>query len=171
MNRLMTIAVAAVSALLLGIALSAANANAQSAKDVVGTWAIASADTVRPDGGRAPNYGSHPKGIVMFGANGRYAFILARSGQPKFASNNRMEGTPDENKAVVQGIGRALWQIHRQRGGQDHHVLHRDEYISELGWSGAEATVHSRRRRAQVQGGRRHGRRDGRGGVEADQVG
>ena len=36
--------------------------------------------------------------------NGRYILLTARSGQPKFASNNRMEGTPEEYKAVVQGM-------------------------------------------------------------------
>ena len=31
------------------------------------------------------------------------AFVLRALGLPKFASNNRTEGTPDENTAVVQG--------------------------------------------------------------------
>ena len=41
--------------------------------------------------------------IVMLDANGRYALIVTRSDHPKFASNNRMQGTPEENKAIVQG--------------------------------------------------------------------
>jgi hypothetical protein len=32
--------------------------------------------------------------------NGHY---ILRRGQAKFASNNRNEGTPEENKAIVQG--------------------------------------------------------------------
>jgi hypothetical protein len=76
---------------------------AQTAKDVVGAWDYVSAETVRPDGTKSPTFGPNPKGIVMFEANGHYALIVTRSGQPKFASNNRMQGTPDENKEIVQG--------------------------------------------------------------------
>src|SRR5215470_8684011 len=78
-------------------------AHAQGAKDVVCTWDYVSADTVSADGKRSPTFGPNPKGIVVFAANGHYALIVTRSGQPKFASNNRMEGTPEENKAIVQG--------------------------------------------------------------------
>jgi hypothetical protein len=76
---------------------------AQTPKDVVGAWDYVSAETVRPDGTKSPTFGPNPKGIVMFEANGHYALIVTRSGQPKFASNNRMQGTPDENKAIVEG--------------------------------------------------------------------
>ena len=45
---------------------------------------------------------SDPKGTMMVDANGRFS-ITVRSDLPKFASNNRMTGTPEENKAIVQG--------------------------------------------------------------------
>jgi hypothetical protein len=40
---------------------------------------------------------------LMVDANGRFSIMVMRSDLSKFASNNRMSGTPDENKAVVQG--------------------------------------------------------------------
>jgi hypothetical protein len=40
---------------------------------------------------------------VIFTENGRYSSQLMRSDRPKFASNNRAQGTPDENKATTQG--------------------------------------------------------------------
>jgi hypothetical protein len=92
--------------LLAGAVISAASSvpsYAQSAKDVVGTWDYVSAETVAPDGKRSPTFGPKPKGILIFEANGRYALIVTRSDQPKFASNNRLQGTPEENKAIVQG--------------------------------------------------------------------
>jgi len=49
-------------------------------------------------------YGPNPQGLASFNSNGRYILLISRSGQPKFASNNRMEGTPEEYKAVVQGM-------------------------------------------------------------------
>ena len=80
-----------------------APASAQSAKDIVGTWNYVSADTVAPDGKRSPTFGPNPKGIVIFQADGHYALIVIRSDAPKFASNNRMQGTAEENKAIVAG--------------------------------------------------------------------
>jgi len=42
-------------------------------------------------------------GVASFDSNGHYILLTARRGQSKFAANNRMEGTPEEYKAVVQG--------------------------------------------------------------------
>ena len=67
-------------------------------EQVVGTWAYESVDIVRE-----PLFGPHPQGVAMFDANGRYVLMTARADLAKFASANRMTGTPDENQAVVQG--------------------------------------------------------------------
>lgn len=72
-------------------------------EQLVGTWTYVSVDIVRPDGSRTPLFGPDPSGLASFDSNGRYSLLTARKGQPKFASNNRMEGTAEENKAVVQG--------------------------------------------------------------------
>ena len=48
-------------------------------------------------------YGPNPKALLMFDDKGRYTSLIVRSDLPKFASNNRTTGTPEENKAVVQG--------------------------------------------------------------------
>jgi hypothetical protein len=39
----------------------------------------------------------------MFTADGHFSVAITRSGRRKFASNNRVTGTADENKAVVTG--------------------------------------------------------------------
>ena len=83
-----TIALAAV------LAITGMNgAVAQSAKDLVGTWTLVSADA----------YGPNPKGTLMFDANGHFSSQFIRSDLPKYASNNRAQGTPEEYKATVQG--------------------------------------------------------------------
>ena len=48
-------------------------------------------------------YGPNPKGTMIVDANGRFSITVLRSDLPKFASNNRMTGTPEENKAIVHG--------------------------------------------------------------------
>jgi hypothetical protein len=47
--------------------------------------------------------GINPKGLLIFTENGYFSSQIVRSDLPKFASNNRAQGTPEENKAVVQG--------------------------------------------------------------------
>lgn len=92
----------AVSLLLLALAFGAGNAAAQAAKSLVGTWTIVSSDTI-DSGKRTPTYGPNLRGSLIFEANGRYSLTLARATLPKFASNNRLKGTAEENKAVVEG--------------------------------------------------------------------
>jgi hypothetical protein len=41
--------------------------------------------------------------MVIFEASGRYVQVNLSASLPKFASGNRMKGTADENRAVVQG--------------------------------------------------------------------
>jgi hypothetical protein len=40
---------------------------------------------------------------LYFESTGRYALVIAHDGFPKFASNGRVNATPEENKAVVEG--------------------------------------------------------------------
>ena len=70
---------------------------------LIGTWTVVSVDTVAAGGARTPTYGPNPRGTVMFDARGNYALILAKVGMPKFASDNRTQGSAEENRAVVQG--------------------------------------------------------------------
>ncbi|MGB2817035.1 MAG: lipocalin-like domain-containing protein [Burkholderiaceae bacterium] len=72
-------------------------------EQVVGTWAYVAVDIVRPDGSRVPLFGENPKGLAIFDNGGRYILMTTRTDQPKFGSTNRMDGTAEENKAVVQG--------------------------------------------------------------------
>jgi hypothetical protein len=81
----------------------ALSANAQSlAQQIVGTW-LAESQYVEQDGKKLEPFGSSPKGMVVYDASGRFSLVLQRSALPKFASNNRMTGTAEENKAIVQG--------------------------------------------------------------------
>jgi hypothetical protein len=77
-------------------------ASAQTAKDLVGTW-VATSNVSEQNGTKSNPYGDSPLGVLMFDADGHYGLVLSRSDIPKFASNSRTNGTPDENKAAVQG--------------------------------------------------------------------
>jgi hypothetical protein len=92
MNRRGILSLSAIT--MLGLALSAGNAAAQLAKDVIGGWTIVSAGDA---------YGPTPKGSLIFDPNGRFSVQLMRHDLPKYVSNNRTQGTPAEYKATVEG--------------------------------------------------------------------
>ena len=69
---------------------------------IVGTWSLVSA-IIEKDGKKTDGLGPNPMGYMMFDSSGHFVYDFMRSDTPKFASNNRETGTPDENKAAVQG--------------------------------------------------------------------
>ncbi len=90
-------------AILLGAAMSGLSIAQQSLQEqIVGTWSAVS-QYVDQDGKRLEPFGSNPKGMAVYDSNGRFIFVLQRATLPNFASNNRMAGTVEENKAIVQG--------------------------------------------------------------------
>jgi hypothetical protein len=106
MKRLSTLAVTAMLLLFLGVILSAGDAVAQQKslkEQLVGTWKLVSSHNVRSDGSRVDNIGPSPKGILIYTNDGHFSLVNTRADLPKFASNSRDRGTPEEYKGVVQG--------------------------------------------------------------------
>ena len=89
--------------LLVSLGTAASNTAAQTAKDLVGTWNLVSDVNTSADGRKVEPFGPTPKGLAIFDSDGRFAIVVSRPDLLKFASNNRMQGTPEENKAIVQG--------------------------------------------------------------------
>jgi hypothetical protein len=74
-------------------------------EQLLGTWDLVSTYAVRQDGSRLDNpFGPSPSGRYMLDAAGRFSYMIYGSGRLKFTSNNRREGTAEENKAAVQGV-------------------------------------------------------------------
>ena len=106
MNRLSALAVIIVSMLILGAVLPTDDAVAQQKspkEQLVGAWTFVSADSVSSDGRRVEVFGSNPKGTLIFTSDGHFALVQMRADLPRIASNSRDRGTPEENKAIVQG--------------------------------------------------------------------
>jgi hypothetical protein len=90
----------------LGLTLSSAGAAAQSpaTSPFVGTWSLVSIQYVEKDGRRIEPFGPGAQGMLYFDASGRFATQVMAANRARFASNNRMIGTSEENRAVSQGV-------------------------------------------------------------------
>ena len=102
MNRRSILGLSAMTALLLALPPGGAVGQQKTLKEqLVGTWIFVGSTGKRPDG--SPSWGQNPKGLLVFGADGRYSSTIVRSDIPKYASNSRLTTTPAEDKATVQG--------------------------------------------------------------------
>jgi Lipocalin-like domain len=94
----------AAGVLLLG--LMAGGALAQPAKtlrdQLVGTWIQVITEVTSPDGNKSLPFGDKPNGILIFAPSGHFAQIHIAGDVPKFASSNRLKGTPEEYAVVSQ---------------------------------------------------------------------
>jgi hypothetical protein len=97
--RTWPIVLAIIAATILGIGMP----SAQAQNNLIGMWAWASVDNSSPDGTKTQPFGPRPGGYLTFDADGRFFWLITRPGRSKFASGKRDQGTPEENKATVQG--------------------------------------------------------------------
>jgi lipocalin-like protein len=68
-----------------------------------GTWTLVSIRYVSPDGHAIEPFGPGAKGMLVFDGT-RFATQVMAANLPKFASNNRMVGTPQEYEATSRGV-------------------------------------------------------------------
>ena len=82
-----------------------AQAKAGDAKQqIVGVWRLVSVvNTTDGVVTKGSSFGPNPNGRFIFTSSGHYASVNSNPNLPKFASGNRMQGTPEEYKAVVHG--------------------------------------------------------------------
>ena len=63
---------------------------------IIGTWILAGAEKLLPNGTRIADYGPNPHGLVIFTANGYYSVQIYRAERLKFSSGDKLKGTPEE---------------------------------------------------------------------------
>ena len=95
-------AVAALAATLVlgsgGTVTAEPQASAQAQASIVGTWHLAAADKLLPDGTRVQDYGPDPHGLCIFTSDGYYSLQIYRAERLKFSSGEKFSGTPEEYK-------------------------------------------------------------------------
>ena len=127
----------AVALTLCALALAPAPVGAQAGapmSPLVGTWTLVLVDNVQPDGQRVHLYGDDPHGILTFDAQGRYALQILSGGRPRFASNDKAKGTPEEYKAAVQGSNSHFGRYSAADGALTFQI----EHASYPNWEGTQ---------------------------------
>jgi hypothetical protein len=99
-RRSLTVAMICLTLTLLA---SRAATSQPTANQFVGTWTLVSIRCVRPDGSAVEPFGPNAKGMLVFDGT-RFATQVIAANLPKFASNNRMVGTPQEYEAISHGV-------------------------------------------------------------------
>ena len=102
MNRHSIFSISAMTS--LGLFLLSGNAIAQQKtlkEQLVGIWTVVSIENTAPNSAKRLIFGADAKGQYIFDAGGRFSLMLVNPDIPKFKIANRLEGTPEENKAVV----------------------------------------------------------------------
>jgi Lipocalin-like domain len=72
-------------------------------QQLVGTWLLVLDVATRPDGTRFDPFGGNTKGILMFDRTGYFSIQYSGDARRKVASNDRLKGTPEEDKANSAG--------------------------------------------------------------------
>ena len=105
-------------------------------KQIQGHWTLAS-QYVEQDGKKTEAFGSNPKGSMILTPDGRFSILLMKSDIPKFAVNNRVKGTAEENQAVVHG-STAYFGSYTVASEKDKTVSLRIEGSTFPNWNGEE---------------------------------
>jgi len=91
-----------IALLLLGLTHATAQ-DMGSTSSIEGTWTLAFADVLHPDGKRESDYGSKPKGTMHVDSAGRYAIFIFDGSRPLFAGADKKTGTDAEIRAAFLG--------------------------------------------------------------------
>src|SRR5260370_32975583 len=77
------------------------------------------------DGGKRQQFGANPKGMMILDAGGNYTQILVRPDLPKYTSNDRTHGLPEEHAATVRGRGPnfGTWSVAESAPKLTYHIL------------------------------------------------
>jgi hypothetical protein len=107
---------------------------------LAGTWALVAADVLHADGTRARDYGAAPKGLLLIDAHGRYSLQIFKAERPRFASGDKLTGTPAEYEAAVLGSSTHFGTISVDPVGGT--LTFQIENASFANWEGAQQKRH-----------------------------
>jgi hypothetical protein len=114
MNQSSAIGLLAIAAVGLALLPGSVSAQQKSLKEqLTGAWIVITTDQTGADGVKHQVFGPTPKGLMVLDASGQYTQIITHPELPRFKSSSRLEGTPEENRAVVHGTTATfgIWSV------------------------------------------------------------
>lgn len=125
---------------IVGLVLASALAAGRMAAEdsLVGSWTLAAADDIRPDGTRVPAYGPNPQGLLILEKDGRYSLQIYRSDRTKFASGNKRKGTPAEYEAAVLAMSTHYGRYEVDSAART--ITFHIDYAAFANWDGTDQT-------------------------------
>ena len=104
--------------------------------ELIGTWKLVSAVFRRPDGTAIEYLGEKPMGILIYTSEGHMSVHLVRRDRPRFATDDRMGGTPEQIRAAFTGYHGyfGTFTVNETEGSVTHHI----EAGSFPNWVGAD---------------------------------
>jgi hypothetical protein len=90
----------------------------------IGTWILVSDEARSSNGEVSYPYGKNPFGLLMYDSGGNMSVLIMRRDRPKFASDDRWGGTPEEKKAAFEGFHAycGTYEVDEEKGTVTHHV-------------------------------------------------
>ena len=90
----------------------------------VGTWKLVSVEARSSNGEVVYPYGIDPFGMLMYDSDGNMSVLITRRDRPKFASDDRQRGTPEETKAAFDSSMSygGTYRIDEEKGTVTHHL-------------------------------------------------
>lgn len=109
-----------------------------SQQQFIGTWKLVSAQFRRPDGTVIEYLGDDPMGMLIYTSEGHMSVHLVRRDRPRFATDDRMGGTPEQIRAAYLGYQGyfGTFSVNEAEGSVTHHI----EAGSFPNWVGADQT-------------------------------
>lgn len=105
-------------------------------QQIQGSWTLISIYN-ELDGKKIDVFGSNPRGSMILTPDGRFSIIIMKASLPKFASNNRVKGSTEDNQAVVQGSV-AYFGSYKVASGTDQIVNLQIEGCTFPNWDGQD---------------------------------
>lgn len=95
-------------------------------EQLIGTWKLVSCEYIArgPNGEVSYAYGKNPFGRLIYDSDGNMFVFFMDPDRPKFASGNRLGGTPEELKAAFERFHAycGTYKVDEEKGTVTHHV-------------------------------------------------
>jgi hypothetical protein len=105
-------------------------------QDIVGTWTLVAAHTIKANGDRLEPFGAHPSGLLTYSADGHMSAVITSDGRKRSKEKDRYLMTPSEQAEAFSTVIAYAGTYSVEGGKVTHHV----QISSYENWVGTDQT-------------------------------